>query len=150
MAATVAAAELATITRASASTARIGHRGQQGVEVQAPACAGQDVDVGDRTHAGQARQPGAQLRQVLHRGCRRINEDVQRADRDRDRDDVQAVPGIHQEDSLEDADAANELDVESHGRSCCARLARPASRLSPSACMQCTTIGCRARATRVA
>jgi hypothetical protein len=148
MAATVAAAELATITRASASTARIGHRGQQGVEVQAPACAGQDVDVGDRTHAGQAQQPGAQLRQVLHRGCRRIDEDVQRAERDRD--DVQAVPGTHQEDSLEDAGAANELDVESHGRSCCARLARPASRLSPSACMQCTTTECRARATRVA
>ncbi|MNR04501.1 hypothetical protein D3C85_1204670 [compost metagenome] len=92
---------------------RVGHGGQQGVELQVPALAGQDVDHRHRLHATHAEQGITQFLEDLRAQRRGVDINIGRDHFHRIQ--VQIAPAEQGQDFLGDTDAVDEADVDTHG-----------------------------------
>ncbi|MNE07958.1 hypothetical protein D3C80_1005990 [compost metagenome] len=92
---------------------RVGHGGQQGIELQVPTLPGEDVYHGHGLHAAHAEQGVAQLFEYLRAEGRRIDIDVGRHHFHGIQ--VEIARTEQGEYFLGDADAVDEADVDTHG-----------------------------------
>ena len=92
---------------------RVGHGGQQGIELQVAALPGEDVDHRHRLHTAHVEQGVAQFIQDLRAQGRGVDVDVGRHHFHRIQ--VEVAPAQQGQDFLGDADAVDEADVDTHG-----------------------------------
>ena len=92
---------------------RVGHRREQGVELQVPTLAGEDVDHRYRLDAAYPEQRIFQFFEHLRAQGRRVDVDVRRNHLHRIQ--IEIAPTEDSQDFLGDADAVDEADVDTHG-----------------------------------
>ena len=92
---------------------RIGHGGEQGVELQVAALAGKDIDHPHRLHAVDPKQRFAQLVEHLRAEGRGVDVDVGRHHLHGIQ--VEITPAEQRQNFLGDADTVDKTDMDTHG-----------------------------------